>query len=1040
MKKIVLLLTILIATACTQNRGKNSPTPTEAPDDLIVSLENATIGGSNQVNVSQNDLQIDGTLDFGQIYNNTANMEVSERVLVVKNNSSSDQTLSFSNISSPFSVKINRCPIAPETLRSGEACKITLRAFGRKLADGTIVGSPNQTLVITSSNSPVLNIEFVSALPITGGGALPETGDWSVAVYLADDSNAPDGLDSRPVFSTWAVDFSNGVINPLKYQQLIVTNVSQKSVPANTLIPVFSSSNYKLRTNRCLSGLAPGKSCKITFVWTAWRTSPSLESATVTVVKNQAQDTNISVDVFTAISSESSVNSFLLTLDLNTGFHYSCLVNGPGTNNEMIGITGYTNQAECEGTHVASWTENESNCSVWLDQFSCDNNSYVDPQTFNFIPTCMWDSMAINNSSNCTDFNDQEMNCQSNMGCMWTTDYGSGTCQGSDPDCSNQIDETSCLGNAMCSWQYTQGDCTGQYNVSYGVCKANRGQSCTSLFGATDNGLYNTYCGNAGANSGCVDVVASAPSCVPNNTSNWGYTTCSTYSDEGTCFGDPGCRWDTVVTCTGTWDPGYCYDYYISNSTATYSRTLNLDHSTCSGNFTGTWTQNSVKDSWPRRLTKMSTSVIFSAYVNSVEEIFRTDGTPAGTVQFTNFGSSMSNHTVDSLFKINDDKFCFLSVQTSTLPIYTVYCADETNPSSMEAITTLNTGAYANLDYSITYDNSGYAYFAQYDRICKTQGTIATTSCVTNPHFMAMNQPNITQIVNLTFFNNKLYFGMKTDLNSSNFAGQTTGTELFSIHSDFSVYASNSNVASYADYFNANLSGGSKAVPLGVYGNNLLIYGNKTSTDRCIWNVEQSGTTSELLCLSIPDENNLYPIDYKNSVQVQADGLYFQPAGLTGHIYKFNGSSVVNLTSGITHNPSAGEFISAGIRFVSPTKFIFLRQENNTLGIRPYVFDTTDSSIVSLLGSTPVIAQPNISGMNEGFGLVYNLVDNGKLYFNMSTDSSNPVAWVTDGTVSGTTRYSSQVENIMSPVIFGNKLIYNGQNNSIGRELFFFNF
>lgn len=1039
MKKIVLLLTILITTACTQNRGRNAPTPTEAPDDLIVSLENATFGGSNQINVSQNDLQIDGTLDFGQIYNNTPNMEVSERVLVIKNNSSVDQTLSFSNISSPFSVKINRCPVAPTTLAYGDSCKITIRAFGRKLEDGTIVGSPNQTLSITSSSSPVLNIEFVSTLPITGGGVLPESGDWQVAVYLADDSNAPDGLDQRAIFSTWATDFSNGIIHPLKYQQLVVTNVSQRSVPAGALVPTFSSSNYKLRTNRCLNGLAPGKSCKITFVWSAWRTSPSLESASVSLVKNQAQDTNISVDVFTAISSESSVSSFLSTLDLNTGFYYGCLVNGPGTNNEFLSTAGYTTQAGCEGTHTAFWVNHESNCPGWGDQYSCENNSYVDPQTFNFIPTCLWDISAINSSSNCSDFNNQEMNCQSNMGCMWTTNYSSGSCQGSDPDCPNYTDESSCLASAICSWQYDQGDCSGQYNVSYGACTANRGQSCTNLFGSTANGLYSTYCNNAGTGSGCTETFDSSPSCIPNSTSNSGYD-CAQYSDEGSCFGDPSCRWDTVATCTGTWDPGYCHDYYMFNSTATLSRTLPLDHASCSGNFTGTWTQTSIKDSWPRRMTKMATSVVFSAYVNGVEEIFRTDGTPSGTVQFTDFGSLYTNHAIDSLFKINDDKFCFLSVRTSGIPIYNLYCADETNSSSMEVITTLNTGAFANLDYSITYDNSGYAYFAQYDRICKTQGTAATTSCVTNPHFMSQGYPNLTQIVNLTFFNNKLYFGIKDDINSNLFSGQTTGSELFSIHADFSVYAANSNTATFADYFNARLIGGSKTVPLGVYGSSLLVYGNKTSTDRCIWHIESSGATSELLCIPMPNDSNIYPIDYKNSVQVTADGLYFQPESLIGHIYKFDGSSLTNITSSIPHNISARDFISAGIRFISPTKFIFLRNENDTLGIRPYVFDTSDSSVVSLLGSTPSDSGSNISGMSEGFGQSYNLVDNGKLYFNMSVSGSGQVAWVTDGTPAGTMRYSSQVEAIMSPVIFGNKFIYNGQNSSIGRELFIFNF
>lgn len=303
MKKLLLALPLVLLVACTQNQNRENPNGDNETPDLIVNVENATYGGGTAVNVSQADLQINGKLDFVTLYNNTPNIDVSEKVLIVRNESSTAQTLTFGAITTPYSIKINRCPVSPAKLSAGGSCKVVLRAFARKEIDGTLHGDPDQTLVITPETSPVLNVQLFASDPVgvQGGGAPAESGDWTVAASMYDDAGQPDHLLYRSDLYAGHrdVDFANNIIRPLKYQQIIVTNNSARTVPANTLVATVAGP-YSIRTNRCVAALAPGKTCKITFVWSNWRNVAIPEAGSITFRQSQADSlAKISLDVKT---------------------------------------------------------------------------------------------------------------------------------------------------------------------------------------------------------------------------------------------------------------------------------------------------------------------------------------------------------------------------------------------------------------------------------------------------------------------------------------------------------------------------------------------------------------------------------------------------------------------------------------------------------------------------------------------------------------------------------------------------------------------
>lgn len=303
MKKFLIALPLVLLVACTQNQNRQNPTGDNESPDLIVSVENATFGGNTAVNVSQADLQINGKLDFVTLYNNTPNIDVAEKVLIVRNESSTAQTLTFGAITTPYSIKINRCPVAPAQLSAGGSCKVVLRAFARKETDGTLHGDPDQTLVITPETSPVLNVQLFASDPlgVQGAGSPAESGDWSVVASMIDDAGTPDHLLYRSDLYVGHrdVDFSNNIIRPLKYQQIVVTNNSARTVPANTLVASVSGP-YSIRTNRCIAALAPGKTCKITFVWSNWRNVAIPEAGSITFRQTQADPlARISLDVKT---------------------------------------------------------------------------------------------------------------------------------------------------------------------------------------------------------------------------------------------------------------------------------------------------------------------------------------------------------------------------------------------------------------------------------------------------------------------------------------------------------------------------------------------------------------------------------------------------------------------------------------------------------------------------------------------------------------------------------------------------------------------
>lgn len=279
MKRIGFLVFFLIL-GCTQNKEK-TPFFNEKNPDLVLNIDKSTIG--TEIQLTNPDLQIDGELNFGQIYN-LLSPSVASKKIQIKNNTTGVKNLEIDPLVLPYFVSYNRC----KNIEPGKECEIEIKAVARNTTDGILLNDQVLTLRFKEVTKVdiVFNIELISNKQVLGGGKNPLLGDWSVTISMdnADRNHGPVG-NNYELYTYYLLG------QKIEYRKIIVYNSSSQVVPANTLIPNITG-DYLLRTNRCVKPLFPQESCEITLVWTGWRQATEIldSQGIVELVKNQQGD------------------------------------------------------------------------------------------------------------------------------------------------------------------------------------------------------------------------------------------------------------------------------------------------------------------------------------------------------------------------------------------------------------------------------------------------------------------------------------------------------------------------------------------------------------------------------------------------------------------------------------------------------------------------------------------------------------------------------------------------------------------------------
>lgn len=237
MKKLLYLFLSLVLISCSNSTSSQR---NEIEDgDFVFKINYSSIGTSLVVDSEY--LSPQGELNFGDLDEGKKII----RSLVLKNQTEKNINLNIHPLSSPYSVRVNRCLT---NLLPGKSCKVEIQAVARNnfseefeqaLLISFVIDSENYSTRIDLNSNPLKVKDY--------------TGNWQVDVDFGDRLNYEIGIRPFP-------------------QKILIENTSNQIVEASQLIPQISN-GFVIRTNRCLGEIKPKQKCTITIMYLDYRKS-----------------------------------------------------------------------------------------------------------------------------------------------------------------------------------------------------------------------------------------------------------------------------------------------------------------------------------------------------------------------------------------------------------------------------------------------------------------------------------------------------------------------------------------------------------------------------------------------------------------------------------------------------------------------------------------------------------------------------------------------------------------------------------------------